>query len=200
MDIGELLKNKRLEKGLTQRDVADAVGVSEGTVSRWESGKIGNMRRDRIQALANTLSIDPVVIAKFEAKENTSTAMAAGAAGLALGAGAIAAGAPALSAAATAGAAVAGPLGAALLGIFISTKKMMDMIGVDEKSIQLDSGVVESAPGPVFLTEKDDVDMVTQYLLLSDDDKAVVRGLIASLAQKYKTLSRATVHEGGEES
>jgi transcriptional regulator with XRE-family HTH domain len=64
MDIGALLKEKRIEKGLTQKDVAAAVGVSEGTVSRWESGKIENMRRDKINALANYLSIDPIIITK----------------------------------------------------------------------------------------------------------------------------------------
>ena len=48
MEVKDILRNKRLELGLTMKEVADAVGVSEGTVSRWESGKIGNMRRDRI--------------------------------------------------------------------------------------------------------------------------------------------------------
>jgi transcriptional regulator with XRE-family HTH domain len=66
MDIGAFLKLKRQEKELTQKEVADAVGVSEGTVSRWESGKIGNMRRDRIDALANVLAIDPLIITKYK--------------------------------------------------------------------------------------------------------------------------------------
>ena len=64
MDIGAFLKLTRQEKDLTQKEVADAVGVSEGTVSRWESGKIGNMRRDKIEALAKVLDIDPTIITR----------------------------------------------------------------------------------------------------------------------------------------
>ena len=34
MEIKDILKNRRTELGLTQLDVANAVGVSEATVSR----------------------------------------------------------------------------------------------------------------------------------------------------------------------
>ena len=37
MTTNEIIKEKRLELRMTLREVADAVGVSEGTVSRWES-------------------------------------------------------------------------------------------------------------------------------------------------------------------
>lgn len=53
------LKNRRLQLGLTQKQVADRVGVSEATVSRWESGDIANMRRDRIAGLADALRTTP---------------------------------------------------------------------------------------------------------------------------------------------
>lgn len=53
--MSNYLADRRKALGLTQRDVADAVGVSEATVSRWESGEIANMRRDRISALATVL-------------------------------------------------------------------------------------------------------------------------------------------------
>ena len=53
------LKNRRIEKGLTMKEVASKVGVSEGTISRWESGNIENMRRDKISKLADALDISP---------------------------------------------------------------------------------------------------------------------------------------------
>ena len=56
------LKNRRIELGLTQYDVASHVGVSEATVSRWESGDIANMKQDRIAALAEILRIEPSYI------------------------------------------------------------------------------------------------------------------------------------------
>lgn len=44
------------------RQVAEAVGVSEATVSRWESGHIANMRRDRINNYAKILRVTPTFI------------------------------------------------------------------------------------------------------------------------------------------
>ena len=53
------LKQKRIELGLTMLDVAKAVGVSEATISRYESGNIKNMRRDRIEKYAKILHVSP---------------------------------------------------------------------------------------------------------------------------------------------
>ena len=72
MDIRDILKSRRLELGLTQLDVAKAVGVSEATVSRWESGDIANMKRSRIAALANVLSISPSIIMGWDEKDPPS--------------------------------------------------------------------------------------------------------------------------------
>lgn len=52
------LKQRRLELGLTMLEVAKIVGVSEATISRYESGNIKNMRRDRINKYAKALNID----------------------------------------------------------------------------------------------------------------------------------------------
>ena len=62
MEIKEIIKRKRKELNLTLDDIAKACGVSEGTVSRWESGDIGDMKRSRIAALAKILQISPSVI------------------------------------------------------------------------------------------------------------------------------------------
>lgn len=62
MVINEKLKARRLELGLTMAEVANIVGVSEATVSRWESGNIGNMKRDRIALYAKALQVSPAYI------------------------------------------------------------------------------------------------------------------------------------------
>lgn len=72
MNINELIKSRRLELGLTIRQVAHAAGVSEATVSRWESGSIGNMRRDRIVALSNVLHLSPSELAGGEPQDSIS--------------------------------------------------------------------------------------------------------------------------------
>lgn len=61
-DIKDFIKRRREELGLTQKDIAAAVGVSEATVSRWESGDIGDMKRSRIAALARILQTSPNII------------------------------------------------------------------------------------------------------------------------------------------
>ena len=60
------IQERRKELGLTLADVAKAVGVSKGTVSRWESGQIDNMRRDRLTALAKVLQVSPLSLMGME--------------------------------------------------------------------------------------------------------------------------------------
>lgn len=62
MNIQNLIKNRRKELGLTLLDIANACGVSEATVSRWESGNIANMKRSRIAQLASVLNISPSML------------------------------------------------------------------------------------------------------------------------------------------
>ena len=66
MDIKDKIKERRIELGLTMLDVAKAVGVSEATVSRWESGNIENMKRDKIVLLAKALKVSPSYIMGWE--------------------------------------------------------------------------------------------------------------------------------------
>lgn len=62
MTIQNLIKNRRKELGLTLLDIATACGVSEATVSRWESGDIVNMKRSRIAQLAKVLNVSPSLL------------------------------------------------------------------------------------------------------------------------------------------
>ena len=62
MSIAHKLKERRKELGLTMLEVAQKTGVSEATVSRWESGDIANMRLDKIAALAKTLQVPSTFI------------------------------------------------------------------------------------------------------------------------------------------
>lgn len=71
MELNQILKNRRIDLGKTMKEVADYCGVSEATVSRWESGDIENMRRDRIAAYAKALAVSPSVIMGWEEPEPT---------------------------------------------------------------------------------------------------------------------------------
>lgn len=59
MNIKDLIKDKRIEKNLTMKELAELVGVSEATISRWESGEVANMKRTSIIALSKILGITP---------------------------------------------------------------------------------------------------------------------------------------------
>jgi transcriptional regulator with XRE-family HTH domain len=54
-----VIRARRLELGLTQRELADAVNVGVGTVSRWETGSIAGLRRANREALAKALDLAP---------------------------------------------------------------------------------------------------------------------------------------------
>lgn len=72
--ISQLLHNRRIELNLTQKQIADYVGVTEATVSRWESGNIGNMRRDKIAKLSEVLKISPLSVMGVK-EESTKASM-----------------------------------------------------------------------------------------------------------------------------
>ena len=69
------LANRRKELGLTMKEVADSIGVSEATVSRWESGAIANMRRDRIAKYASILDVSPTFIMTGETESDEPNAI-----------------------------------------------------------------------------------------------------------------------------
>ena len=66
MKTNDLIKMRRLDLNMTMKELAIKVGVSEGTISRWESGDIENMKRDKIAALARALRIPPAVLMDWE--------------------------------------------------------------------------------------------------------------------------------------
>ena len=57
--IGEKIYKLRSERGLTLEELAQKIGVGKSTVQKWETGSIKEMRRDKIQALADVLGVSP---------------------------------------------------------------------------------------------------------------------------------------------
>ncbi|MDZ7918495.1 XRE family transcriptional regulator [Rhodoferax sp.] len=53
-EFGQVIKALRTRKGLAQQDLADALEVDKGNISKYESGKQG-MTFDRLEVLAHTL-------------------------------------------------------------------------------------------------------------------------------------------------
>lgn len=70
LEIGKLLKQRRLELKLTLEEVGNFVGVGKSTVKKWEDGYIANMKRDKIASLAKVLEISPAIIMGLETEIN----------------------------------------------------------------------------------------------------------------------------------
>lgn len=64
------IKSLRERKNLTQEEVADRVGVTKATVSKWEKGDIENMKRDKIAKLSNVLGISPLELLGMDVPAN----------------------------------------------------------------------------------------------------------------------------------
>ena len=58
-DIGELLKKKRKEKGLTLEQAGKQIGVSKVTYRDYELNNIKSARMDKLNAIADFLEISP---------------------------------------------------------------------------------------------------------------------------------------------
>lgn len=61
-NIGNKIKELRLNKGMTLEELGNAVGVTKSTVRKWENGMIANMRRDKIAVLSKALDVSPAVL------------------------------------------------------------------------------------------------------------------------------------------
>ena len=59
MTISERLKDLRLSNGFTLKEVADRIGVSEGTAQRYESNAIKEIPYKSILKLADLYDVDP---------------------------------------------------------------------------------------------------------------------------------------------
>ena len=73
MKTDNIIRDRRKELGYTLKEVADYVGVSEASISRWESGHIANMKRDKIAKLAKILELSPAAIVGTEEEDAAPT-------------------------------------------------------------------------------------------------------------------------------
>ena len=71
MSIGDIMRVRRQELGLTLEDVGDYVGVGKSTVRKWEHGDIENMKRDKIALLSKILKLSPLTFITGEVEYGT---------------------------------------------------------------------------------------------------------------------------------
>lgn len=59
MEIGQKIKKARLERGLTQQELGDIVGVQKSAIAKYECGRVVNIKRSTLQKIAKALEIRP---------------------------------------------------------------------------------------------------------------------------------------------
>ena len=62
MTAGERIKNRRLDLGMKQIDLANAAGITKQLLYKYETGRITNIPLENIEKIAAALDIDPTVI------------------------------------------------------------------------------------------------------------------------------------------
>lgn len=55
---GKMICQRRKELGMTLKELADAVGVTDSTISRYETGKLYGMRIDTAFRMADALGVN----------------------------------------------------------------------------------------------------------------------------------------------
>ena len=66
MTVGERIKLARETKNLSQTDLANACKISKQTLYKYENNIITNIPSDKIEAIANYLSISPAYLMGWE--------------------------------------------------------------------------------------------------------------------------------------
>lgn len=70
MNTGERIKYLREKRGYTLEELGNKIGVGKSTVRKWENGMIQNMRRDKIQSVAEVLGCSPLYIMGYGDDDN----------------------------------------------------------------------------------------------------------------------------------
>lgn len=74
MDIGTIIKKARLQKGYTQEELAEKVGVKKSAVAKWENGRVSEIKRTNLKKLAEALGLRPMELLSDIQAEPVGTA------------------------------------------------------------------------------------------------------------------------------
>ena len=57
MELGQKIKQARLQKGLTQEELGKIVGLQKSAIAKYENGRVVNIKRSTLQKLAKALDL-----------------------------------------------------------------------------------------------------------------------------------------------
>lgn len=67
--VGNNIKKYRNESGMTLKELAEKIGLSEGTAQKYEAGNIKNVNAEMIKKIADALGTKPEKITGWDSPE-----------------------------------------------------------------------------------------------------------------------------------
>lgn len=69
MTMGEKIRQARINAGLTQRELADKVGVKWSAIHKYETGMVVNLKQETIARLSEALGVRPAWLLGYTDEE-----------------------------------------------------------------------------------------------------------------------------------
>ena len=72
-NMGAIIKQLRLQKGLTQEELGKVIGVQKSAIRKYESGMVQNIKRSSFKKLADLFGVSPSYLLGYEDSSTTIT-------------------------------------------------------------------------------------------------------------------------------
>ena len=59
MNIGDKIRTARINKGMTQEELGNALGMQKSAIAKYEKGRVVNIKRTTLKKLSDILGIAP---------------------------------------------------------------------------------------------------------------------------------------------
>ena len=70
MTLGEKIRKKRIERDITQEELAKAINTTKQTIYKYEQGIVTNIPSDKIELIAKALDVSPAYLMGWENEDN----------------------------------------------------------------------------------------------------------------------------------
>ena len=71
MSMAERIKELRLAAGLTQEELGEKIGLQKSAIAKYENGRVENIKRSTIQAMADLFGVKPSYILGFDEEDES---------------------------------------------------------------------------------------------------------------------------------
>lgn len=68
--MGQIIRQHREQKGMTQKELAQLLGVSKSTVGKWETGAVRNLKVEVMHHVSKVLDIEPMALSGIAGADN----------------------------------------------------------------------------------------------------------------------------------